>query len=155
MRKDSSSQAVIFKQGQTSMYTLTILTPEKVVFEESVYSTSVPGAEGYFEVLVDHVPLTSLLQPGKVTVIDKDQKRLYFAMASGFFEVSHHKANIVADAIEPVEEIDVNRAKQAFERAQERLKLSKHIDQSRARRALQRAENRIRLYQEFHASNRR
>ncbi|CUI17257.1 ATP synthase epsilon chain [Candidatus Protochlamydia naegleriophila] len=134
------------------MYTLTILTPEKVVFEEPVYSVNVPGADGYFEILVDHAPLTALLQSGKVTIIDKDEKKLHFAIASGFFEVSHNKANIIADAIEPVEEIDLGRAKHAFERAQARLEHSQeHVDIARAKRALKRAENRINLYQEFHA----
>lgn len=136
------------------MYTLTILTPEKVVFEELVYSTSVPGADGHFEVLADHAPLTALLQAGKVMVVNKDQKKLYFAIASGFFEVSHNEANIIADAIEPVEEIDLDRAKHAFERAQERLEHSQeHVDIARAKRALKRADNRIKLYQEFHALN--
>lgn len=133
------------------MYTLAILTPEKVVFEEPVYSVNVPGADGYFEILADHAPLTALLQSGKVTIINKDQKHLYFAIANGFFEVSHNQANIVADAIELVDDIDLDRAKHAFERAKERLEHSQeHVDVARAKRALKRAENRIKLYQEFH-----
>lgn len=133
-------------------YTLSILMPEKVVFEEPVYSVSVPGADGYLEVLAHHAPCIVLLQPGKLTIINKDRKKLFFAVSIGFLEVSNNQASIVVSAIESLEEIDPKRAQLAYERAKVRLEASdEHIDIKRAKRAFRRAENRLKLHQEFKA----
>jgi F-type H+-transporting ATPase subunit epsilon len=131
------------------MYTLTIVTPERVVFEDKVSSLVAPGSEGYLGVLTDHAPLITALVPGKLTVKDKEGKEQIFSVSGGFLEVSNNIATILADAVETPVEIDVDRARAALDRAKERLQTkSPEIDYARAQAALSRALNRIRVYEE-------
>jgi F-type H+-transporting ATPase subunit epsilon len=131
------------------MYTLTIVTPERVVFEDKVISLVAPGSEGYLGVLTDHAPLITALIPGKLTVKDKEGKEQIFCVSGGFLEVSNNIATVLADAVETPVEIDVDRARAALDRAKERLQTKNpEIDHARAQAALSRALNRIKIYEE-------
>lgn len=124
---------------------LEITTPEKIVFDEEIVSVTVPGTKGSFEVLVNHAPIISTLDIGEIKIVTKNNTIKYFATSGGTIEVENNSVLILSDAIELVEEIDVNRAKDAKARAEKRLsdKEKKEIDMIRAKAALKRAENRI------------
>lgn len=136
------------------MFRLSIVTPEKVFFEDDVSSLIVPGSEGYLGVLSNHAPLITALKPGKIEFKDFQNRPRTFAVTQGFLEVSNNTATILADAVEGMEEIDLDRARAAKERAWEFLKKAGQgdhsIDVSRARQAYERAVNRIRLYDQSH-----
>jgi F-type H+-transporting ATPase subunit epsilon len=130
------------------MFHLSIVTPENVIYEGEVSSVIVPGGEGYLGVLADHAPLISTIKPGKVTIKDKSQKELIFAVSYGFFEVSANRATLLADAVEDITKIDYERSRQAMDRARKRLAdMSGAVDIIRAQRALERAHNRITLFE--------
>jgi F-type H+-transporting ATPase subunit epsilon len=128
------------------MFDLSIVTPEKIFYEGEVVSLIVPGSEGYLGVLTDHAPLITGVIPGKVTIRDKSDQDLELAVSYGFFEVSSNHATLLADSIEFVSDIDLERARDALKRARERLAdRAGNIDIPRVRRALARARNRIQL----------
>jgi F-type H+-transporting ATPase subunit epsilon len=132
------------------MYLLTIVTPEKIFYEDEVTSLIAPGSEGYLGVLTNHAPLITGLVPGKLTVKDESSQEVHFAISGGFMEVFKNQVTILADSIEFVEDIDVERAKKALERARQRLRSKeKEVDIPRAIAALKRAENRIYLYEKM------
>lgn len=125
---------------------LSVLTPQKSLIEEEVVSIVAPGSEGYLGVLAHHAPLITPLIPGKLTVKLPAGEPEVYAISGGFLEVSDNKAVILADAIEPLHEIDPVRAQRALERAKERLReRDEKLDVARAEAALERAINRIRL----------
>jgi F-type H+-transporting ATPase subunit epsilon len=135
------------------MYLLTIVTPDKIFYEDDVVSLIAPGSEGYLGVLTDHAPLITSLVPGKLTVKDKENQELIFSIGGGFMEVFKNNVAILAHSIEFIEDIDLERAKKALKRAKQRLKSKeKEIDIPRAVAALGRAENRIRLYKAIRMS---
>jgi F-type H+-transporting ATPase subunit epsilon len=130
------------------MYTLNIVTPEEIFFEQEVTSLIAPGSEGYLGVLTDHAPLITALVPGKVTLKDKSGKELTYAVGGGFLEVFKNQVTILAHSIESIADIDYNRARQALERANRRLQSrDQAIDITRAMAAWHRAKNRCRLYE--------
>jgi F-type H+-transporting ATPase subunit epsilon len=117
-----------------------------VLYEQDVKSIVVPGSEGYLGVLSHHAPLITALGPGKITISESEDKERIAAVSGGFLEVSDNVATILADAVEFIDEIDLDRARSAYTRAKERLGLhSSDVDMTRATEALRRAENRIRL----------
>lgn len=125
------------------MFSLSVVTPSRLVYEAEVRSFKAPGSEGYFQVLTGHVPMLTSLQAGLLTIQDEAGGRVY-AISGGFVEVLRHQATILAEAVEPVSEIDVERARQAASRARQRLDAKDPgVDVARAQAALNRALNRV------------
>ena len=123
-----------------------ILTPEGSLFDDEVTGVRIPGEMGSFEVKTLHANIISSLEVGEILVRKAAGDEQQFAVTGGFVEVVDNKLTLLAEAAEPVEEIDVERAKKAKERARERLDSDDpEIDKERARKALKRAENRIKL----------
>ena len=132
------------------MYLLTIVTPEKIFYEDEVTSLIAPGSEGYLGVLTNHAPLITGLVPGKLTVKDENNQEVHFAISAGFMEVFRNEVTVLADSVEFVKDIDVERAKRALKRASQRLRSKeKEIDIPRAIAAMKRAENRIYLHEKM------
>jgi F-type H+-transporting ATPase subunit epsilon len=126
-------------------FTLRLVTPQRLLFEGPVVSLQVPGSEGYMGILAHHAPLITALRPGKLDVRDPGGSVRSYAVSGGFLEVSDNRATVLADAVEPVGEIDRERAERALRRAEARLKESGPVDRARAQRALDRAKNRFAL----------
>lgn len=123
-----------------------ILTPEGSLFDGEVKGVKVPGTLGSFEMKTLHADIISTLEIGEILVRKSDGEELHFAVSGGFVEMHDDKLTLLAEAAEPVEGIDVERAREARERARKRLDADdKSIDKERARKALERAENRIKL----------
>lgn len=123
-----------------------ILTPEGSIFDDEVVGVRVPGEMGSFEVKTLHANIISSLEIGEILVRKAAGGEEHFTVTGGFVEVVDNTLTLLAEAAEPIEDIDIERAKQAKERAIERLNSDdKAIDKERAKKALQRAENRIKL----------
>jgi F-type H+-transporting ATPase subunit epsilon len=125
---------------------LDILTPEKVVFSDSIETVTAPGSLGEFGVLPGHAALITTLETGEVA-IKKDNREYWLAISGGFAEVGNDKVTILAEAAELAQEIDTKRAETAKIQAEEKLKsLSSDDSQfSEVTLALKRATNRIKV----------
>ncbi len=129
-------------------FTFRLVTPQRLLLEAPVTALQAPGSEGYLGVLAHHAPLITSLRPGRLEVRDEEGKRSFYAVSGGFLEVSGNRATVLADAAEVAGAIDVERAKSALQRAQQRLQNDgaggdEPIDRERAMRALERAKNRL------------
>ncbi len=124
---------------------LEIISPSKKVYSGAITSITIPGTSGSFQVLVNHAPIISSFEVGIIKVIEQDNSVKYFTTAGGTVEVLNNQVLVLADSVEKVEEIDLERAKAAKKRAEERLqkKTDKDIDVQRAKLALARALNRL------------
>ena len=130
-------------------FQLEIVTPTRVVFKAEATSLSAPGVQGRFQILYDHAPFLSALDVGEIKVKDKAGNDTRYATSGGFVEVLNNRVVLLADSAEMASEIDVDRAKAAKVRAEERLRVKQeNIDQERANAALMRAMNRLRLSQQ-------
>ena len=135
------------------MFQLSIVTPEKVVFEGQVVSLLVPGMEGYLGVLSNHAPLITALQPGRIEFQDDQDKIQIFSVSGGFVEVSGNRATLLADTAEHCEEIDIDRAQTALQKALKALQDKEKAGETstpEAKEAARRAANRVRIYKETH-----
>jgi len=136
------------------MFVLSIVTPEKVYYEDDIKSLVVPGTEGYLGILSNHAPLITALKPGRIEFRDANDKVEQLAVSGGFLEVSNNRATLLADAVERGNEIDIERAQAALEREKNRLisagQGETDIDLPSVRAAIERAQNRIKVYKETH-----
>jgi len=122
---------------------LEIVTPEKQVVSDTAEEVQIPGKNGYLGILPGHAPLITELAVGEI-VYRKEGRPQYLSVAWGFAEVLPNKVTILAEAAECPEEIDVRRAQEAKERAEQHLKSQNpDTDFERALNALKRADVRL------------
>jgi F-type H+-transporting ATPase subunit epsilon len=124
---------------------LEIVTPDKLVLSEEVDYVGAPGYEGEFGVLPNHIPFLSALQIGNL-YFKKGGRSHFVFVSGGFADVSNNKVTILAESAEKAEDIDIERARKARERAEQRLAQQKEkVDYARAQAALHRALARMRV----------
>jgi len=127
---------------------LEIITPSKVGYKGNITSITIPGTKGNFQVLFNHAPIISSLEIGEIKIMEHgNEEALHFATSGGTIEVSNNKIIILAESFESSNEIDVERAKEAKRKAQERLskRSDTEIDNFRAELALKRSINRLKI----------
>jgi len=100
--------------------TLEIVTPDRALLREEVDEVVVPGSQGEFGVLPGHTPLLSTLKIGELWY-RQGQEKHYLAIAFGFVEVPPDRVTVLAQVGERAQEIDVQRAERAKQRAEQRL----------------------------------
>jgi F-type H+-transporting ATPase subunit epsilon len=127
---------------------LEIITPERVVVDEEVEGVVLSSPEGFYGILRNHAPFIGGLNIG-VLKYRKEGMLHWVATDNGVFEMSGNKLLVMADAAERGEDINVLRAKEAFERAKRRLG-QKHedMDYLRAELALRRSLARLKAASE-------
>ena len=122
---------------------LEVATPERLLVQEQVDEVQIPAKNGYLGVLPGHAPLLAELSTGFLWYLSGGRRR-YLAIHGGFLEVLPDKVRVLADAAERAEEIDVERARKALQRAQEQLlNPALGVDPAFALDAIKRAEARI------------
>ncbi|MGD0772985.1 MAG: F0F1 ATP synthase subunit epsilon [Candidatus Solibacter sp.] len=122
---------------------LEVATPERELVREQVSDLQVPGKEGYMGILPGHAPLLGMLGIGTLTYVSDGKKR-YLSIHGGFVEVLEDHVRVLADVAERAEEIDVQRARLALQRAQEEgLNPALGVDPGAALLAMARAQARI------------
>ena len=126
---------------------LEVVTPEKIVVSEDAQIVASPGTLGEFGVLIGHTPFLTTLKTGVIRYTGADGTEKTVFVSGGFCEALPDKVTLLAESAERSEDIDVERAENARERAQKRLeedRTKEEIDFIRARLALERAITRIR-----------
>lgn len=102
---------------------LEIVTIERKVYEaENIEMLIAPGVEGEMGILPRHTPTLTALKPGELLIRHEDGTEEPFAIGGGFMEVRPDKIIVLADTAEHVDEIDIERAEEARERAEELLR---------------------------------
>ena len=127
---------------------LQIVTPERMLVREQVDEVQVPGVDGYFGVLPGHTPLLAALAVGELWY-RKGQERTYLSIVQGFAEVLPDRVTILAQLAERADDIDVERAEAARQRASARLENradhQSDVDYERARLALTKSMTRLQV----------
>ncbi|SEC32859.1 F0F1 ATP synthase subunit epsilon [Paenibacillus sp. GP183] len=130
-----------------STFLLEIVTPERKAYAEQASMIVVKGVAGELGILPNHIPLVTPLKIAPITVKRQGQSDQVIAVNGGFMEVRKDKVVILAESAELPEQIDLDRARSAKERAEKRLAEAKAKDHDmnvkRAELALMRAVNRI------------
>ena len=98
---------------------LRIATQEKLVSEKEIDQITIPTESGVITILPDHIPLIATLKPGVLEVIKEKGKETEMVISGGFLEMHGNELTILADTAERAEEIDLDRAEQARQRAVE------------------------------------
>ena len=124
-------------------FNLRIITPDRVFYEGEVEMVEFNTTEGEIGVLPGHIPMTVVVKPGILTITEQEEQK-EAALHSGFAEILPEGIVILAEVVEWPSEIDLERAEEAKERAEERIQENApETDMMRAEAALLRAIARI------------
>ena len=74
---------------------ISVLTPDKEIFDGQITSVKVPGVSGQFEVLNNHAPIVSALSEGQVRLIQENGEKITFGIEKGFIEVLKNKVALL------------------------------------------------------------
>ena len=129
--------------------TLRVITPDKIILDETVNSLRIPGVDGSIGILPRHAAMVAALDAGELRY-EQNGKQHFLFVGKGFAEVRGSTVRVVTDVGEEASDIDVERAKQAAERAKERLRGVQMrgpdpYDLLRAEAAMRRAIQRLRV----------
>jgi F-type H+-transporting ATPase subunit epsilon len=129
-------------------FNLQVVTPEREIFNGAVESVTVPGSEAPFGVLRNHAPIIAALDPGVVKIFNVEGEEIRLVVGGGFFQMADNTAMVLADSAERPSEIDLARAQEAEARAKSRLSGQlepvMEVQRERAAAALKRAQIRVR-----------
>ena len=74
---------------------ISVLTPDKEIFDGEISSAKVPGVSGQFEILNNHAPIVSALGEGQVRLVKENGEKITFGIEKGFVEVLKNKVALL------------------------------------------------------------
>lgn len=98
-----------------------IVSQDRIVFQGDVDMVVLPGSSGEMGILPNHSPVLTLLKFGVIRVKNKGIEE-FFTVSGGLAEVQPDQVTVLADAAENVKEINIQRAEEARQRAEQALK---------------------------------
>jgi F-type H+-transporting ATPase subunit epsilon len=123
---------------------LEVATPERLMLKENVSEVEVPGAEGEMGILPEHAALLSELGAGPLRYTPDGGHPHYLFVSGGWVEVNANTVRVLANTAEHGNDIDIQRAQDALQRANQRLlNPTGDVDIARALNALKRAQARL------------
>ena len=126
-----------------TLFSLTILTPEKDFFADNVGEFIFPTPEGRLGVMAGHAPMIAAVAEGIIEIFTNDECKVA-AVGQGFCEIEYDRAEFYLDTAEWAAEIDATRAREALERAKRRIQSNlSRLDSIRSQAAIHRAMARI------------
>ena len=127
-------------------FLLEIYTPFGKYYDRYVDELIVQSDDFVLGILPNHAPLVSKVKVSKMFIIQNGDRKCY-AIGEGLINITKDGVTLVLESIESKNDIDIDRARDAKKRAEERLAALVNIDVERAQRALTRANNRISVYE--------
>ena len=122
-----------------NLFKVEIITPDRIFYTGDASMIEFTTTEGDIGVYKHHIPLTTVIAPGVVTITEDGGKKKA-AVHSGFAEILGDKVTLLAEIAEWPDEIDRNRAEEAKMRAERRIKMKEAgLDMKRAEIALKKA----------------
>lgn len=117
-----------------------IVDPEKELWTGEADFVVARSENGEIGILPNHAPFLGVLKYSKLKV-QSGSDTIIFAIHSGFIEVKDNRVSVLARSAEVASDIDVARARNQKEQAEQRLREAEEDEE--ARLALWRAEARL------------
>ena len=133
-------------------FNLRILEADSIFYEGDCVSLIVPTQSGAFGVLAGHANEIAAIVPGEVKFKVRESEEFKVASISrGIIKIEGPDVLILADSVEDINEIDVNRARREAERAREILRKKSSLREFLlARTQLDRSMNRMKLHNKYY-----
>ena len=127
-----------------SKFYVKIISSNRIFYEGFCHCLIIPAVDGEQAIMAHHEETIIAVQNGEMRMQKEEGGEWSYAvLGKGFCMAANNRITVLADTVERPEEVDVNRAKEALERAQERLRQKQsiqeyHMTQAAMARALTR-----------------
>ncbi len=101
--------------ADTNQIQVRLVTPDRILVDQSAAAVELPGLCGYMEVLPGHAPLLSELGSGEVRIHGGEAGEQKYHVSWGFVEVLPERVTILADEAQKPEEIDTAAAQRELD----------------------------------------
>ena len=129
-----------------TLYTFEVYTPYRLFFSEPVEAVTLTLADGEAAIYANHSPFTAPVIPCAMKIKNSSGVWKTAFTAEGILEVNNHKTILISDSAEWPNEIDIDRATAAKERAEENLAAGLfRFEMDTAAASLKRAKMRIKV----------
>lgn len=124
-------------------FTLKVVATNRVFYDGPCQMLVIPTIDGEKGIMAHHEDMVIAVEIGELRLQKPDGEWLHAVVSRGFAQVSHNRVTMLVLSAERPEEIDVRRAEEARERAQEQLRQKQsleeyHISQASLARAMAR-----------------
>ena len=123
---------------------LKVISSNRIFYEGFCTCLIIPSVDGEKAIMAHHEEVIVAVDNGEMRMQKEEGGEWSYAvLGKGFCMVANNRVTVLADTVERPEEVDANRAKEALERAQERLRQKQsiqeyHMTQAAMARALTR-----------------
>ena len=125
-------------------FKLRIISPDRIFYEGEAIMLELNTLDGLVGIYKNHMPMTYIIEPGVMRITESEESVKEAALHSGFMQILQEEITVLAEVVEWPEEIDLDRAEDAKERAEKRIQeKAQGTDIYRAEAALLRAMARI------------
>ena len=134
-----------------SKFYVKIISSDRIFYEGFCHCLVVPAVDGEQAIMAHHEETIIAVQNGEMRMQKEEGGEwTYAVLGKGFCMAANNRVTVLADTVERPEEVDVNRAKEALERAQERLRQKQSIQEYHTTQAaLARALTRLKETEKF------
>ena len=129
---------------------LNITASDKVFYADHCKALVIPLADGEKEVLPHHENMIIAISTGEMRLQKPDGQWLHAGVGNGFIQILNNRVKMLVDTAELPEDIDLRRAQEAKERAEEQLRQKQSIvEHSHSEASLARALTRLRIKEKY------
>ena len=134
-----------------SKFYVKIISSNRIFYEGFCHCLIIPAVDGEQAITAHHEETIIAVQNGEMRMQKEEGGEWSYAvLGKGFCMAANNRVTVLADTVERPEEVDVNRAKEALERAQERLRQKQSIQEYHTTQAaLARALTRLKETEKF------
>ena len=134
-----------------SKFYVKIISSDRIFYEGFCHCLIVPAVDGEQAIMAHHEETIIAVQNGEMRMQKEEGGEwTYAVLGKGFCMAANNRVTVLADTVERPEEVDANRAKEALERAQERLRQKQSIQEYRmTQAAMARALTRLKETEKF------
>lgn len=130
---------------EQSSFTLMVVASNKVFYDAHAQYLKINTLTGFYGLMAHHAPMVLAVETGAMDIVKEDGERIQVLVSGGILSCANNRVTVLVDTCETAEEIDIRRAREAAERAQEQMRQRQSVgeyklSQSSLARALSRLE---------------
>lgn len=136
---------------QSNTFSLKVIACDRIFFDGRCRQIILPLEDGKKAIQAHHENMIFAVEIGELQIEDENGEWILGVTGTGFAQMLNNRAMVIVDTCEHPEEIDLYRAREAKERAQEQLRQKQSIQEyHRSQASLARAMSRLKAGRQIH-----